>query len=106
MGCAGGPAGTVLRKKRHMVHRDGVLVAIDEHQDGTFVAEIDDGDQLSKGVPDWLDIVEDVSNEERWTGACLARCEAPCPRARSVPVAPGPPTTIATTMLGSWPSVG
>lgn len=66
------PART-LRKKRHMVHRDGVLVAIDEHQDGTLVAEIDDGDQPSKGVPGWLDILEDVSNEERWTGAYLAR---------------------------------
>lgn len=66
------PART-LRKKRHMVLRDGVLVAIDEHQDGTLVAEIDDGDQPSKNVPEWLDIVEDVSNEERWTGAYLAR---------------------------------
>lgn len=66
------PART-LRKKRHMVHRDGVLVAIDEHQDGTLVAEIDVGDQPSKGVPDWLDIIEDVCNEERWTGAYLAR---------------------------------
>jgi hypothetical protein len=39
-----------------MVHQGGVLVAIDEHQDGTL-AEIDDGDQPSKGVPDWLGIV-------------------------------------------------
>lgn len=66
------PART-LRKKRHMVQRDGVLVAIDEHPDGTLVAEIDDGHQPSKGVPDWLDVLEDVSNEERWTGAYLAR---------------------------------
>lgn len=66
------PART-LHKKRHMVQRDGVLVAIDEHRDGTLVAEIDDGDQPSQDVPDWLDILEDVSNEERWTGAYLAR---------------------------------
>ena len=63
----------ILHKKRHVVQRDGVLVAIDEHQDGTLVAEIDDGDQPPQDVPDWLDILEDVSKEERWTGAYLAR---------------------------------
>jgi len=66
------PAQT-LHKKRHVVRRDGVLVAIDEYQDGTLVAEIDDGDQAPQDVPDWLDILEDVSNKEEWTGAYLAR---------------------------------
>jgi CYTH domain-containing protein len=63
----------VLRKKRHMVNRDGLIVAIDEHEDGTLIAEIDDRDRPSQFVPEWLDIVEDVSGDERWTGASLAR---------------------------------
>jgi CYTH domain-containing protein len=62
----------VLRKKRHMVHRDGLVVAVDEHGDGTLVAEIDDRDRPSQLVPGWLDILEDVSDDERWTGAALA----------------------------------
>lgn len=62
----------LLRKRRHLVHRDGLLVAIDEHEDGTLIAEIDDHDQPSGSVPDWLDVVEDVSDEEAWTGARLA----------------------------------
>jgi CYTH domain-containing protein len=63
----------VLRKKRHMLHRDGLIVAIDEHEDGTLVAEIDDRDQPSPFVPDWLDTIEEVTEDERWTGAWLAR---------------------------------
>ena len=63
----------VLRKKRHLVHRDGLVVAIDEHEDGTLVAEIDDRDEPSKLIPEWLDIIEDVSDDEHWTGAALAR---------------------------------
>ena len=63
----------VLRKKRHMVHRDGLTVAIDEHEDGTLVAEIDDGDQPSGFVPEWLGTTEDVTGDEGWTGARLAR---------------------------------
>ena len=62
----------VLRKKRHMVHRDGLTVAVDELEDGTLIAEIDDRDRPSRFVPEWLDIVEDVSDDERWTGASLA----------------------------------
>jgi CYTH domain-containing protein len=62
----------VLRKKRHVVDRDGLIVAIDEHEDGTLIAEIDDRDRPSRFVPEWLDIVEDVSGDERWTGASLA----------------------------------
>jgi CYTH domain-containing protein len=63
----------LLRKKRHLVHRDGLIVAIDEHEDGTLIAEIDDHEQPSRIVPDWLDVLEDVSTDERWTGAQLAR---------------------------------
>lgn len=63
----------LLRKKRHQVHRDGLIVAIDEHEDGTLIAEIDDHERPSRIVPDWLDVLEDVSTDERWTGAQLAR---------------------------------
>jgi CYTH domain-containing protein len=63
----------LLRKRRHMIHRDGLLVAVDEHEDGTLIAEIDDGDQPSDFVPDWLDVVADVTADEAWTGVRLAR---------------------------------
>lgn len=63
----------VLRKTRHMVHRHGSIVAVDEHEDGTLVAEIDDCEQPSEFVPEWLDVMEDVTRDERWIGARLAR---------------------------------
>ena len=63
----------LLRKTRRIVERDGIRVAIDEYDDGSLVAEIDDGDRPSSLVPAWLDVVEDVSNDEAWTGARLAR---------------------------------
>lgn len=66
------PART-LRKKRHVVATAEWLVAVDEHEDGTLVAEIDDGDEPSNLVPDWLDVVRDVSSDETWTGGELAR---------------------------------
>jgi CYTH domain-containing protein len=66
------PAKT-LRKTRHMVHRDGLIVAVDEHEDGTLVAEIDDREQPSELVPEWLNTVAEVTKDERWTGAWLAR---------------------------------
>ncbi len=62
----------VLRKRRHFMSRDGFDFVIDEHEDGSLVAEIDDGERPSEGVPDWLDIVRDVSDDEAWTGARLA----------------------------------
>ena len=63
----------VLRKTRHVVERDGLRVAVDEHEDGTLIAEIDDRDQPSQFVPEWLDVVADVSQDEAWTGGQLAR---------------------------------
>ena len=65
------PART-LRKKRHMITAGGWSVAIDEHEDGTLVAEIDDRDEPSILVPAWLDVVRDVSADESWTGGGLA----------------------------------
>lgn len=65
--------GRTLRKKRHVVVADGWTVAVDEHEDGTLVAEIDDGDAPSDRLPPWLDVVKNVSDDEAWTGAGLAR---------------------------------
>lgn len=62
-----------LRKKRHVVKRDGLTVSVDEHEDGSLVAEIDDHDRPSTLVPSWLDVLEDISDDEKWTGASLAR---------------------------------
>lgn len=62
----------VLTKQRYLVHRDGVTVAIDRYDDGTLIAEIDDGDAPAGLLPEWLDVVRDVSTDERWTGAGLA----------------------------------
>jgi CYTH domain-containing protein len=64
---------TTLRKVRHLVTRDGLTVAIDELEDGTLLAEIDDKDGAPVPVPGWLDVLRDVTDEERWTGAQLAR---------------------------------
>lgn len=89
------------RKKRHIVQRDGVLVAIGEHQGGTLVAEIDDGDQPPKGVPDWLDVLEDVSNEERCTGAYLARREALALGGSGAPADRSPADARASSARGS-----
>lgn len=63
----------VLVKTRRLFTRDGVTVAVDEFADGSLLAEIDDGDQPAEAPPAWLDVIEDVSGDERWTGAALAR---------------------------------
>jgi CYTH domain-containing protein len=63
----------ILRKTRHVIQRDGVTVAIDELDGGTLIAEIDDDDAPPQATPDWLLVIEDVSGDERWTGAGLAR---------------------------------
>ena len=63
---------TVLRKTRLLVDRDGIRVAVDVFKDGTIVAEIDDGENPSDLIPHWLSVLEDVSDEEQWTGARLA----------------------------------
>ena len=65
------PAGT-LTKTRHRVVRDGWQIAVDEFEDGTLLAEIDDGDHVSATVPEWLDVVVEVSTDEAWTGGALA----------------------------------
>ena len=69
--------GRVLRKTRYVAAADGCRVVIDEHEDGTLVAEIDDRDEPSDVVPDWLDVVRDVTGDEAWTGAALAYRSGP-----------------------------
>lgn len=66
------PART-LRKTRHLVAWGRRWVAVDEHEDGTLVAEVDDGDEPSEGLPAWLDVVREVTDDESWTGSGLAR---------------------------------
>ena len=64
---------SVLHKTRHWFERDGLVVVVDEHEDGTLVAEIDDGDQPPAGIPTWLSVVREVTREDAWTGAGLAQ---------------------------------
>lgn len=66
-------SGHELRKTRHLVVRDGLVVAIDELPDDSLLAEIDDADQVPADVPAWLDVVREVSGDEAWTGAALAQ---------------------------------
>lgn len=65
------PAHT-LRKTRHRFAHGSWHVAVDELEDGTLLAEIDDGDQPSTTVPDWLDVIQEVTADEEWTGVALA----------------------------------
>jgi CYTH domain-containing protein len=66
------PAKT-LRKVRHLVTEGAATVAIDELEDGTLLAEIDDQDGAPVAVPGWLGVLRDVTDDEKWTGAQLAR---------------------------------
>ncbi len=61
-----------LRKTRHIVERDGIRLAVDEFEDGTLLAEIDYGDSPGQAAPNWLEVITDVTTDERWTGAALA----------------------------------
>jgi CYTH domain-containing protein len=62
----------VVTKRRHHLERDGVKVVIDEFEDGTLLAEIDDGDRPPAPVPSWLDVVEEVTGDDAWTGGDVA----------------------------------
>lgn len=69
--------GRLLTKTRHQVRRDGWSIAVDEFEDGTLLAEIDLGDGPDPGdLPDWLDVITEVSDDEAWTGARLARASS------------------------------
>lgn len=62
-----------VRKTRHLVERDGVVVAIDELGDGTLLAELDDGESAPVAVPAWLDVIRDVTHDESWIGSARAQ---------------------------------
>jgi len=62
----------VLRKVRHIVNREGLTLAVDRFEDGSLLAEIDDGDQPPRDVPAWLAVQREVTTDEQWTGARLA----------------------------------
>ncbi|GAA1528114.1 hypothetical protein [Nocardioides humi] len=64
--------GQGLRKRRHQVRRDGLHLVVDELADGTLLAELDDGDVEPAALPEWLEVVADVSADEAWTGGGLA----------------------------------
>jgi CYTH domain-containing protein len=61
-----------LHKTRHIVEREGAVVAIDTLDDGTLLAEIDDGDSPPGAIPIWLEVLQDVTDDEAWTGASRA----------------------------------
>jgi CYTH domain-containing protein len=61
-----------LYKTRHIVERDGLVVAIDALEEGTLLAEIDDADLPPRPVPAWLDVLHDVTHDEAWTGGFRA----------------------------------
>lgn len=62
-----------VHKARHIIKRDGTLLAVDRLDDGTLLAEIDDGDAPPSPVPAWLDAIREMSHEEAWTGGALAQ---------------------------------
>jgi CYTH domain-containing protein len=70
----------VVTKRRHHLERDGVQVVIDELEDGTLLAEIDDGDRPPVPVPSWLDVIADVTGDEEWTGGRIAARTAESPK--------------------------
>jgi CYTH domain-containing protein len=59
--------GRRLTKRRHLIGASGV--AVDEHPDGSLVAEIDGGSEPPAGVPEWLDVEREVTDDEAFTGA-------------------------------------
>lgn len=62
----------MLHRTRHIIERDGIRLAVDELDDGTLLAEIDDGDAAPCTVPRWLQVLREVTIDEEWTGAGLA----------------------------------
>ena len=63
----------ILRKRRHHVERDGIVIAVDQFDDGSFVAEIDGGEESAADPPAWLSVICDVSDDEAFTGGRRAR---------------------------------
>jgi CYTH domain-containing protein len=62
-----------LHKRRHHIERDAMSIVVDEHDDGTLIAELDGGDERVEFVPDWLAVIREVTNDEHFTGIGLSR---------------------------------
>jgi CYTH domain-containing protein len=65
----------VRRKRRRHVERDGIVIAVDQFEDGSLVAEIDGGDERPADPPAWLETIREVTDDETFTGAGRA-CSA------------------------------
>jgi CYTH domain-containing protein len=63
----------VLAKTRTLVPYDGGTVAVDVLDDGLVLAEIDAGDGPDRELPTSYDVVCEVTDDERYSGAMLAR---------------------------------
>ena len=63
----------IVRKRRHHVRRDGIVIAVDEFEDGSCVAEIDGGSERPADPPWWLEVIREVTDDETFTGAGRAR---------------------------------
>lgn len=61
-----------LHKRRHYIARDGIRFVVDEHDDGTLVAEFDGGNDRPADPPEWLAVIREVTDEEPFTGGELA----------------------------------
>ena len=66
-----------LHKRRHRVEREGTTFAVDEHDDGTLIAEFDGGEARPADPPAWLAVIREVTDEERFTGGALAADATP-----------------------------
>lgn len=66
----------IVRKRRHHVERDGILVAVDQFDDGVLIAEFDGGDERPADPPGWLDVVSEVTDDEAFTGVGRVRSAA------------------------------
>ena len=62
-----------LHKRRHVIEHDGIAFAVDKHDDGTLIAELDGGEESPADPPAWLDVIREVTDDEAFTGGALAR---------------------------------
>ena len=72
-----GLASDVLHKQRWRVDRERQRVAVDVfagHLAGLVLAEVDRGSGPDHGLPSGFDVVAEVTRDEAFTGAALARC--------------------------------
>jgi hypothetical protein len=68
-----GLPGRELIKTRHRYAHEGGWVNVDLFADGSLLAEVDDGDGAPQELPEWLVVLDEVTDDEQWTGAGMAR---------------------------------